>query len=70
MQTKFFSIVVVSLNSGKRLQETLQSILQQTYSDYEVVIKDGGSKDGSLDFLTEENPLLCSRRRSILPALL
>lgn len=57
MQTKFFSIVVVSLNSGKRLQETLQSILQQTYTDYEVVIKDGGSKDGSLDFLTEENIL-------------
>lgn len=57
MQTKFFSIVVVSLNSSKRLQETLQSILQQTYTDYEVVIKDGGSKDGSLDFLTEENIL-------------
>lgn len=57
MQTKFFSIVVVSLNSGKRLKETLQSILQQTYTDYEVIIKDGGSKDGSLDFLTEENVL-------------
>lgn len=57
MQTKFFSIVVVSLNSDKRLQETLQSILQQTYTDYEVVIKDGESKDGSLDFLTEENVL-------------
>lgn len=57
MQTKFFSIVVVSLNSGKRLQETLQSILRQTYRDYEVIIKDGGSKDGSLDFLTEEKIL-------------
>lgn len=57
MQTKFFSIVVVSLNSGKRLQETLQSILQQTYTDYEVIIKDGGSTDGSLDFLTAEKVL-------------
>ena len=57
MQTKFFSIVVVSLNSGKRLQETLQSILKQTYTDYEVIIKDGESKDNSLDFLTEENVL-------------
>ena len=57
MQTKFFSIVVVSLNSGKRLKETLESILAQTYTDYEVVIKDGGSKDGSLDFLTEEQIL-------------
>ena len=57
MQTKFFSIVVVSLNSGKRLQETLQSILKQTYTDYEVIIKDGGSTDGSLTFLTEDNIL-------------
>lgn len=57
MQTKFFSIVVVSLNSGKRLKETLQSILQQSYTDYEVIIKDGGSTDGSLDFLTAEKVL-------------
>ena len=53
MPTKFFSIVVVSLNSGERLKNTLQSILNQTFTDYEVIIKDGGSKDGSLDFLAK-----------------
>ena len=57
MQTKFFSIVVVSLNSGSRLKETLQSILKQTYTNYEVIIKDGCSTDGSLDFLVEEKLL-------------
>ncbi len=57
MQMKFFSIVVVSLNSGERLKNTLQSILKQTFTDYEVIIKDGGSKDGSLDFLGFENVL-------------
>lgn len=57
MPTKFFSIVVVSLNSGERLKNTLQSILNQTFTDYEVIIKDGGSKDGSLDFLSFENVL-------------
>ena len=57
MQTKFFSIVVVSLNSGVGLKETLQSILMQTYTDYEVIIKDGGSTDGSLNFLKEEGVL-------------
>ena len=57
MQTKFFSIVVVSLNPGERLKKTLQSILTQTYGDYEVIIKDGGSTDGSLNFLEEENIL-------------
>lgn len=57
MQTKFFSIVVVSLNSGERLRQTIQSILDQTFTDYEVIIKDGGSKDGSADFLKEEGIL-------------
>jgi len=57
MQMKFFSIVVVSLNSGKRLKETLYSILKQSYTNYEVIIKDGDSTDGSLDFLVEENLL-------------
>lgn len=57
MQTKFFSIVVVSLNPGERLKKTIYSILEQTFTDYEVIIKDGGSKDGSADFLTEEGIL-------------
>ena len=57
MQMKFFSIVVVSLNSGERLKQTLKSILDQTFTDYEVIIKDGGSKDGSLDFLIKEGIL-------------
>lgn len=57
MQMKFFSIVVVSLNSGERLKQTLKSILGQTFTDYEVIIKDGGSKDGSLDFLIKEGIL-------------
>jgi len=57
MQTKFFSIVVVSLNPGKRLYDTIHSILDQTFTDYEVIIKDGGSKDGSADFLQQEKIL-------------
>ena len=57
MPMKFFSIIVVSLNSGERLKSTLQSILSQSFTDYEVIIKDGGSKDGSLDFLVSERIL-------------
>lgn len=57
MQMKFFSIIVVSLNPGGRLKQTLNSILEQTYTDYEVIVKDGGSKDGSLDFLKEKGIL-------------
>ena len=53
MQKPFFSIVVVSLNPGERLKNTLDSILKQTYTDYEVILKDGGSTDGSLQELLD-----------------
>ncbi len=49
-----FSIIVVSLNPGNKLKDTLKSVRMQTYQDYEVIIKDGGSKDDSLSTITEE----------------
>ena len=49
-----FSIVVVSLNPGDKLKKTLQSILMQDFTDYEVIVKDGGSKDGCLEWAAEE----------------
>ena len=54
MQKPFFSIVVVSLNPGERLKNTLNSIWNQTFTDYEVILKDGGSSDGSLQELIED----------------
>lgn len=48
-----FSIVVVCLNPGEKLKKTLQSIIMQSFEEYEVVIKDGGSSDGSLSFVEE-----------------
>lgn len=51
MQVKFFSIIVAALNPGERLQATLDSIMGQTFKDYEVILKDGGSTDGSLERL-------------------
>ena len=46
-----FSILVVSLNAGEKLVETIRSIFEQEYTNYEVVVKDGGSKDDSLENL-------------------
>ena len=40
-----FSIIVVCLDAGDRLRETIESIRMQTEQDYEVIIKDGGSTD-------------------------
>lgn len=51
MREIMFSILVVSLNAGEKLEETIRSIFEQEYTDYEVVVKDGGSKDDSLECL-------------------
>lgn len=45
-----FSILVVCLNPGEKLKSTLDSILNQKYNDFEVIIKDGMSEDGSLSY--------------------
>lgn len=48
-----FSIITVSYNAKDKLRETLESVAAQTCTDYEVIVKDGGSTDGSTDFLKE-----------------
>lgn len=62
----FFSIITVSLNSGDKLLATMKSVEKQSFSDYEVVIKDGLSKDDSLQQLRsylQENPEFAARVR-------
>lgn len=50
-----FSIITVSFNPGGKLKETLLSVARQTCTDYEVIVKDGGSTDGSTDFLKAQS---------------
>lgn len=45
------SIVTVCLNSEKYLEQTIQSVLKQTYKNIEYVIIDGGSGDGTLGII-------------------
>lgn len=51
--SKLISILVVCLNPGKKINTTLDSIKDQSFSDYEVIVKDGLSTDGTLDNLKE-----------------
>ena len=44
-----FSIITASFEPGKKLIQTVENILDQTFDDYEVIIKDGGSRDGSIE---------------------
>lgn len=58
-----FSIIVVCLNAGDKLLQTVESILEQTYTDYEIVIKDGWSRDGSLERLSVDERIQIYRER-------
>jgi glycosyltransferase involved in cell wall biosynthesis len=46
-----FSIITVTYNPGRGLLETVESVLSQSCDDWELIIKDAGSTDGSLDLL-------------------
>lgn len=50
-----FSIVTVCLNPGEKLGPTLESVLGQTYAHVEILLKDGGSTDGSVERWQQEN---------------
>jgi glycosyltransferase involved in cell wall biosynthesis len=45
------SIVTVVFNGEKYLEETIKSIINQTYKNIEYIIIDGGSTDGTLDII-------------------
>ena len=48
MNKPFFSIIVVCLNAQETVAKTIESVLQQDFEDYEIVVKDGMSKDDTL----------------------
>jgi glycosyltransferase involved in cell wall biosynthesis len=47
------SIVIPSFNKAKFIGKTLESIVSQDYGNFEVIIMDGGSSDGTLKIIKE-----------------
>ncbi len=45
------SVVTVTYNAEQYLEETIQSIITQHYSDIEFIIIDGGSEDGTIEII-------------------
>lgn len=45
------SIITVNLNNKDGLQKTIDSVLSQTYKDFEWIVIDGGSTDGSKELI-------------------
>ena len=45
------SIITVNLNNLEGLKKTYKSVVSQTFKDYEWLVIDGGSTDGSREFI-------------------
>lgn len=47
------TIITVVFNGAKTLEQTILSVINQSYSNIEYIIIDGGSTDGTLDIIKE-----------------
>ena len=59
------SVITVCYNSKKTIEDTIKSILNQTYANYEYIIIDGGSTDGTLELIKSYEPLFEGKLRYI-----
>ena len=48
-----YSIITVNYNNKDGLRKTIESVIHQSFHDFEYIIIDGGSTDGSADVLKE-----------------
>ena len=49
-----FSVITINFNNCEGLQRTIESVIGQTFKDYEFIVIDGGSTDGSVDVIKEK----------------
>ena len=64
MNRPIFSILIVNYNGVTLLKECLSSLEEQSFQNFEIILVDNGSSDGSADFIKKYHP----RARLILSA--
>ncbi len=58
MTQPMISIITISYNCADALEKTMRSVLSQRYSDFEYIVIDGGSTDGTADIIRRHSDSL------------
>lgn len=58
MENKLITIIIASLNSSQTIEDCINSINAQTYTNTELIIIDGASTDGTIDILKKNNEVI------------
>ncbi len=53
-----FSIITITYNAAETIEPTFRSVVGQFFTDYEYIVVDGDSKDGTVDFLRSRKDCL------------
>jgi glycosyltransferase involved in cell wall biosynthesis len=55
------SIITVCYNRADTIRDTFESVLSQTYSDFEYIVVDGASQDNTVEIIKQYEPLFQGR---------
>ena len=66
----FFSICIPVYNGEKFLRETIQSVLNQDFQDFEIIVVDNASTDGTAELISsfEDQRIITIRNETNVPA--
>ncbi|WP_392531756.1 glycosyltransferase [Nostoc sp. C117] len=53
LEATVISVIIPAYNSERTIKETIESVLAQTFSKFELIIINDGSEDSTLDIITE-----------------
>ena len=59
------TIITATYNSAATIADTLQSVLEQTYQDFEVIVVDGVSSDKTLEIVRSFKPAFQGKLRIV-----
>lgn len=53
------SVITISYNAVSCIERTIRSVIGQTYEDFEYIVVDGGSDDGTVDVIERYSGCIC-----------